>query len=166
MGRVAPGRLAVTQSDLRQKRAKVILPPDHMTRAREKNLAPDDCTDYELIEETVLHELIHLCQQPWVVHIGREIEWLVGTSGTVGDPIRSALEEMCEAWVNDRARVLLDADRGKWSPPLDWQPPQLVEMDRTPRCSRPYSKASGSSFMTDAGQSFSNTTATTDQPTA
>lgn len=96
------------------KSALIYIPPDFSKRVAEE--AYCHATDLgEQVEEVVLHELLHVCEQPYHGRVEGNIEHLVGTEGMLGEEIRTAYTYYRENWINAMCRVLLEADRGAWA---------------------------------------------------
>lgn len=85
---------------------------------RREHLAWREETDEQLVERTVVHELVHLMHEPWQQLCSAQINWAFGEGkgrGQIGVDAVNAYEDFREAATNPVARVLIEADRsGGW----------------------------------------------------
>jgi hypothetical protein len=99
----------------RFRRAVITLPPDIIERTRQRERFSLAQSDHEIVEEAVLHELLHLAEAPEVDHLAETLESLVGAEGVLGDGARNSLRDYREWMVNQITHLLLDMQaRGAW----------------------------------------------------
>jgi hypothetical protein len=70
--------------------------------------------DGDQLEQTIIHELAHLAEQPLCDLLREEVEAWIGTDGTAGQTFKKLWMEYREAWINRLSRVLTEADAGAW----------------------------------------------------
>ena len=115
-------RGAETKCGWHTKQALIRVPPDYAERAHgEYGEALPGRSDEDILEESIVHELLHLVGYPLTDGFEKELEWLVGREGQggiVGAPLQTAWSNYQEWWINHLARVLLRAERtGGWRAP-------------------------------------------------
>jgi len=97
------------------KRARITFPANFERRCDDDAYAyPPDAE--ARVETVVVHELLHVTEQPFHARISGEVENLVGADGAFGLELRTAYTYYRENWINAQTRVLIEADRlGGWS---------------------------------------------------
>ncbi len=76
--------------------------------------------DADKIESMIVHELLHICEQPLLGEMQRNIKWAFGTSkedgGAVSGDALDCWMRYRESLVNHLTRILIEADRSNgWS---------------------------------------------------
>ena len=97
--------------DWRNKEFVVTIPPDYIDRERHGRPFVTDMDDDTLVEESILHELLHVCEYPLLGYVEEELEWLVGTNSSVGDRIRPILHDYRETLVSHFARIIIAMEK-------------------------------------------------------
>ena len=117
-GDVDANHAAESSTEWRMRRAHLTFPSNCIQRSRDGGEHAPDTTDAEIIEQTVLHELLHVAEQPLADRVDDEICWLVGTrdSGAlIGAELRNGWRDYREWFINHVTRALMDAERtGGW----------------------------------------------------
>jgi hypothetical protein len=107
-----PDWAAFSDKEWRMRRAHITLPPDYLQRIHDGAECLPGETDAQSVEHTVLHELLHILEEPLAARVATEIDWWVGDSskqaGVVGAELRNSWRDYREWWINHVARVLLD----------------------------------------------------------
>lgn len=99
-----------------EKHAVIYIPPDFVARISHEDEAfchPTEIADQ--VEKIVLHELLHVKEQPYHSRLKSDITYFVGDDAVVGTDIRTAYTYYRENWINAMCRTLMEADRGGWS---------------------------------------------------
>lgn len=99
-------------------KARICIAPDYLAVV-ERHLFTGDAPA-AIVEEGVVHELLHLIEEPLRSQLDTEIVWAFGdkrddTPGMVGFSGRTLWTDYREMWVNQVCRILISADRsGGW----------------------------------------------------
>lgn len=72
-------------------------------------------SDAALVEAAVVHELVHLTQQPLGESFDRELKEWLGTDAAVTSDTRTHWTNFVEMLTECTTRLLLEADRGAWA---------------------------------------------------
>lgn len=114
IGEVPENEGAHLSTDWRERASVLILPPDHAKRQRDACRWHKHQTDAQMLEETVVHELLHACEFPAGGAFEQEFEAWMG-DGTATSTCRDLWRNYRECWINHVTRVLIEADRGAWT---------------------------------------------------
>src|SRR6266702_2249459 len=114
IGKVDENHTAETSTEWRMRRAHLTFPLDHVQKSRDRGEIMPGATNAEIIEQSVIHELLHIAEQPVADRVLGEITWLVGTRDTgavFGAELRNSWRDYREWWINHLTRALMDAER-------------------------------------------------------
>lgn len=109
---VAMPHAAQCHTEWRVRRARITLPPDYLARIHGRTECLPDQDDAHLVEFAILHELLHVLEEPLVSRVDDEIRWYVGdraSGGIIGAELRNSWSDSREWWINHVARALIDA---------------------------------------------------------
>jgi hypothetical protein len=105
---------AQTDKEWRARRAHITFPENYIERVRERAEVLPGETDEQLVEHDVLHELVHILEEPEASHVDNDVVWFFGDSehgGVFSADFRNAWRDYREWLINQVVRVLLDAER-------------------------------------------------------
>ena len=91
------------------------LAPECLSRWRERHPPRGILPDNRIIEELVVHELVHLTCAAECADLETHIFGIAGHDGVLGRSFRNTWEGFNELWVDRMVRVLLEADDGTWN---------------------------------------------------
>lgn len=114
-GDVDADRGAEVDVDWRHRRAVIRLPPDTCDRMRRSSDVWLSASDAEIVEWGVLHECLHVAEEPLAEQFRVDLHEWIGADSTAGSETRRRFRDYREWWVNQAVRSLLEADRGAWS---------------------------------------------------
>lgn len=119
IGKVDDDHAAESSIEWRTRRAHLTFPADHIQRSRDRGETPPGMNDAEIVEHTVIHELLHIGEQPLAARVADEIDWMAGKQGAIGAELRGGWREYREWWINAMVRTLLEAERSSgWQQPI------------------------------------------------
>lgn len=95
-------------------RATITLPRNCVSRSRAAEDYLADVPRERILEETIVHELLHVFETPEVDHVRDEINWTVGEDSITGAPLRNGFRDYREFVINGLVRILLDLDARGW----------------------------------------------------
>jgi hypothetical protein len=108
---------AQSDKEWRVKRAHITFPSDYLEKMRESEVLPGT-TDMAMVEETVIHELLHILEEPEASHVNDDVLWICGDreNGVFFANLHNAWRDYREWWINHMVRTLLEAERSEgWS---------------------------------------------------
>lgn len=114
-----PHYAAQSSREWRMLRGRITFPADFIKNVRDKGECLPDETDAQLVENTVIHELLHFLEGPLSSRVDAEINWYVGDSsdagGVIGSELRNSWRDYREWTINQVVRALLLAYAGFYS---------------------------------------------------
>lgn len=113
IGELAKHEGARLDTDWRAGASVLTIPLDYAERQRAGCKWRAHQTDDDLLEDTVVHELLHACEHPIAGQFEQEFESYMG-DGVVTSACRDLWRDYREMWIDHLTRVLLEADRGAW----------------------------------------------------
>lgn len=99
----------------RDRVALITLGPDLVAKTRADVPYYRDVPIEDIIEQTVVHELLHILEYPIARQFEADLEQWIGTAGVATRETWEHWHDSREWWINAVARVLADADRGAWT---------------------------------------------------
>jgi hypothetical protein len=121
VGDLADNMSASVICDWRLDAAVVTLDPTYYEKERRCEAFAAGRSDADLLEHGIVHELLHVLEQPLVGQLDEELEWVTGRSGILSAQLRGLYRDYRELWINRVAQLLIALDRssGGWPPELE-----------------------------------------------
>jgi len=114
VGDVDDNHLAESTKEWRNRRGWITLPDNFLEKAHDRRIQLSGETDEMLVEHSVLHELLHILEEPECEHHQNEIDWAAGKDGNVlGAELRNSWRDYREWWINHVVRAMLSMDKGR-----------------------------------------------------